>query len=180
MSDKEKNAVETGAGTATASKTSEEHYSDEHTTEPNAPSGGRDTDEVVASAKWQMPKPKFQQTSGYLPQGYLQDMHAAAAAAKASSGSEDTTREQEMPFEPAASDAAAAEPIQIEPQPDISEQIVLDEPLSETPQHRVDQKGRSGTAFVVLGVFGILFFLAVFMAVVYFLFLAEASDTTNF
>ncbi len=177
MSDEEKNAVETGAGTATASKPAEEHYPDEHTTEPNAASGGRNTGEIVAPAKWQMPKPKFRKTSGYLPQGYLQDMHAAAASAKASAGSEDTTREQAMP---AAPDAAAAEPIQIEPQPDISEQIVLDEPLSETPQHRVDQKGRSGTALVVLGVFGILFFLAVFMAVVYFLFLAEASDTTNF
>ncbi len=68
MSDEERNAGEGGTATAAASVPSEQPYFDEHTTEPNAPSVEA-LPKPPAPGNWQMPKPKFQQTSGKLPQG---------------------------------------------------------------------------------------------------------------
>lgn len=121
-------------------------------------------------AGWQMPEPKFQQTSGYLPEGYLDkiafeappptDVSASAAG-------------------PAAAPATASEP-DIEPQPDLTEQ------LAETPAPVVAKplvKERSAgarVAMILLGLLAMVAFIAVFLGVIYYLFLAPQGGETTF
>ena len=174
MSDKEKTTGD-GTGTAAVSVPMEQPDADEHTTVPNA-SPASDKEVASASGKWQMPKPKFQQTSGYLPQGYLKDINQAAADAKIA-GSEDTTQEQ-APFAAAAGTqhgpAQSALP-DIEPQPDLADQLIPEEPVGAdiAPQ----AKANSGSSFtlIVLGLIGLLLFAVIFLAAVYFLYIRPTS-----
>lgn len=180
MSDEEKNAGDRGSAAAGfVSVPAEQPFNDEHTTEPNSPPAP-ETVHHGAAGKWQMPKPKFQQTSGYLPQGYLKDVDLAAVA-KAPSGSEDTTQEQE-PYiaSAAATDGAAAAPPAIEPQPDLADQLIPEEPAAGLAGSPAPAKKGSGGVMIVLGLIGILLFVAVFLAAVYFLFLANPSGGSIF
>ncbi|HMQ04795.1 MAG TPA: hypothetical protein PKD26_12825 [Pyrinomonadaceae bacterium] len=179
MSDKDRNAVETGGGAAAGMSPGGLDV-DEHTTAPNATTEGDVSDRVADPGKWQMPKPKFQQTSGYLPQGYLKDMQAAAEAAKASPGSEDTTREHAMPQQELDADPIGASTPLIEPQPDLSEQLIEEEPLEAAVIVPPETKRGAGALFLGFGVLAIVAFLAIFLALVYFLFLAPPSSNTNF
>ncbi len=179
MSDEEKTAGDGGTAAAAASVPSPPPPIDEHTTVPNAP----EPDRRVApqgAGKWQMPKPKFQQTSGYLPQGYLKDIkHSPATTA----GSEDTTQEQ-APFIPAAAGdgtAANASPAPtpaVEPQPDLAE-IILEEPAGEPMSAPAQAKRGSGIPLIVLVLAGIAAFVVIFLAAVYFLFLNQSIGGTN-
>lgn len=179
MSDEEKNAGDRGSAAAGfVSVPAEQPFLDEHTTEPNSPSAPGPVQQA-AVGKWQMPKPKFQQTSGYLPQGYLKDIDPAAAAAAAPAGSEDTTQEQ-APYAAAAAVGDGSAPPAIEPQPDLADQLVPDEPASMIAGSPMPAKGGSGGVMIVLGLIGILLFVAVFLAAVYFLFLANPSGGSIF
>ena len=74
MGDEEKSTGEAGVGTAAATEAPmDPPASDEHTTAPDPPQM-QDT----SAKKWEMPKPVFKQTSGYLPQGFVKDIQAAA------------------------------------------------------------------------------------------------------
>lgn len=175
MSDEEKNAGDAGAGTAKASEPAEQPFSDEHTTEPNAPALPQQAIAPGPMGKWQMPKPKFQQTSGYLPQGYLKDVEAAAAAAKP--GSEDTTQEQAA-FVPQARETGTPAVVpDIEPQPDLADQLIPDESIEQTTAQTRAEKGGSSLPMMILGLIAILIFAAAFLAAVYFLFLAKPVES---
>lgn len=178
MSDKEKNAGDSGIGTAAASVPPEQPNLDEHTTEPNAPQATVPTAPPAGDGKWQMPKPKFQQTSGYLPEGYLKNMQATAAAARP--GNENTTQEQ-VKFIPEAPDQpSAAPPPAIEPQPDLSDVLIPDEPAAEMVEGKNRIKARSAFPMIALGLIGILIFVAVFLAAVWFLLLSEPARNNIF
>jgi|SRR5687768_4972749 len=181
MSDEQKNAGDTGTATAAVTSTHEQPPPDEHTTEPNAPEKPA-VREQAAAGKWEMPKPKFQQTSGYLPQGYLKDIKDAPTA-RSSAGSEDTTQEQ-APFAPAlqqqGADGSGPEaPPAIEPQPDLLDQLIPEEPVLEPPPATA-AKSVPGVVTVVLGIAGILIFVALFIAAVYFLFLSGRTNGATF
>lgn len=150
---------------------------DEHTTEPNA---APQTAHAAAPArgKWEMPKPKFQQTSGYLPQGYLKDVQEQAAGTDFI-GSEEPTEQQSRPHTPvppsavnAAPSAVAAMP-DVEPQPDLDDGIIVDETESVTVAAPAEAKKGTSVVMLVLGLAGILIFVAVFLVAVYFLYLAK-------
>ena len=182
MSDEEKSTSETAAGTAPANEVPvEQPVDDEHTTAPNPPQH----EAPAAPPKWEMPKPVFKQTSGYLPQGYLKEVQDAAGA---SPDSENTTQEQRpmVPEKPAGGPdlssvnllsppAAAA----VEPQPDLSEQLIPEEPVLEAVQEP-PKKGGVRASMVVLGLVAFLAFVAIFLTVVYYLFLKGPGDTNNF
>ena len=173
MSDEEKNAGDAGAGTAAASVPGEQPYVDEHTTEPNAPQqAAQAAASKTAPQKWQMPKPKFQQSSGYLPQGYLKDIKMTADGT-----SEDVTEENEQLTAERITgiDQAAAPPPaapSIEPQPDLVDQLIPEDPPA-VNQMAAPQKGSSRLPFLLLGLVGIFLFIAVFLAAVYYFFLAK-------
>jgi hypothetical protein len=180
MSDEEKNTGNAGTAATSAIEPPEQPSLDEHTTEPNAPEAAKPAASHAAPGKWQMPKPKFQQTSGYLPQGYLKDVEQAPTAAKGFSGSEDTTQEQ-APYVPPPPKQDGADGISpaIEPQPDLAD-LIPDEPVMESTESQVQVKSGSSFPFLALGLVGILIFVVVFLVAVYFLFLAKPSGGTNF
>jgi hypothetical protein len=120
---------------------------DVNTTPPNPSSG------------WKMPEPVFRKTSGYLPQGF----------------------EKKFPQEPASMGTAddpspvstppPEDPIPVEPQPDIAEQVdfVSDEEIATSTTE--PKKGSFGR--IILIIFGLLVALGlilIFFAVVYYLF----------
>lgn len=176
MSDKEKNAGDDGTGAAAEDVPAEQPYLDEHTTEPNVSPQNQQA-AAPAPAKWQMPKPKFQQTSGYLPQGYLKNLEQAPADEKNQPGSEDVTRE---PASPMPQEPVQTAPPSIEPQPDLDEALIADDPVSETPEVQTTSKRGSSLPVVAVGIVAILIFVAIFLAAVYFLFLATPTGNNNF
>ncbi len=119
---------------------------------------------------WQMPEPKFQQSSGYLPQGYLDKVAFEAPppsdVSPAAAG-------------PAAAPAAASEP-DVEPQPDLTEQLA--EPPAPVVAKPVVKERSAGAriAMILLGLLAMVAFIAVFLGVIYYLFLAPQGGGSTF
>jgi hypothetical protein len=117
-----------------------------------------------------MPEPKFQQSSGYLPQGYLDKVAFEAPppsdVSPAAAG-------------PAAAPAAASEP-DVEPQPDLTEQLA--EPPAPVVAKPVVKERSAGAriAMILLGLLAMVAFIAVFLGVIYYLFLAPQSGGSTF
>jgi hypothetical protein len=182
MSGEEKKAGDTGTGAAAASVPTEQPYLDEHTTEPNAPTPAAAVAPPQSTPqKWEMPKPKFQQTSGYLPQGYLKEVNVdgdGTAGGPVDGQDEQLTAERitGVRHEPIPAQATPA----IEPQPDLLDQLIPEEPLPATNTAPGTPRGGSRVAFLLLGLVGILLFLAIFLAAVYYFFLMQPAGGTNF
>jgi hypothetical protein len=119
---------------------------------------------------WQMPEPKFQQSSGYLPQGYLDKVAFEAPppsnVSPAAAG-------------PAAAPAASAGP-DVEPQPDLSEQLIQTPEPSVSQPPRAERSGAARIALIVLGLLAMIAFIAIFLGAVYYLFLSPQSGNTTF
>ena len=136
------------------------------------------TEEPVAPPQapksWQMPEPVFQQTSGYLPQGFEKRYPAATAVNNSPApdpflhtfvGTPGASVESFTRPEPSTPPAAA-----IVEQPELPDEPIVEE----APAAVVAKKERSATArivFALLMIIGGLLFIAVFLGVVfYFLF----------
>jgi hypothetical protein len=170
MGDEEKSTGDAGIGTAAAAEAPvEQPEADEHTTAPDQPQP-----QAPPAKKWEMPKPVFQQTSGYLPQGFIKDIQAASDldGAAASDGAAPAAA---SPGISAPAVAAAA----VEPQPDLSEQLIPEEPANEAPAAAPKKAGITAP-MVLLGLLAVIAFIAVFLAVIYFLFLKAPGGTNNF
>lgn len=177
MSDEEKSAGENGLATAAVNVSSEAPQPDEHTTEPNVPEPVAPAGRGTAPGQWQMPKPKFQQTSGYLPQGYLDGIKQAAASRNAAAGSENTTQEQ-VPFTPSPPqpDGPAGAVPDVEPQPDLTDQLMPDEPAAVTGANELPVKKGPSIQMIVVGLLGMVAILATVVLTVYFVFLAKSTS----
>ena len=174
MSDDEKGMGESGesaTGIAEVIEPGEQPVVDEHTTAPNpqqAPS---------APPKWEMPKPVFQKTSGYLPQGFVKEFESAADGQSTS----DELPSRPPAKEPDLSVINLSEPsATVEPQPDLSEQLIPDEHEMETKPELVAKNEGIKTSMIVLGLIAILAFVTVFLIVIYYLFLREPGGANNF
>ncbi|HQU93478.1 MAG TPA: hypothetical protein PLK77_14330 [Pyrinomonadaceae bacterium] len=119
---------------------------------------------------WQMPEPKFQQSSGYLPQGYLDKVAFEAPPPSEVSAAAAT---------PATAPATASEP-DVEPQPDLTEQLA--EPAAPVVTAPVAKERSAGAriAMILLGLLAMVAFLTVFLGVIYYLFLAPQSGGSTF
>ena len=180
MSDEEKSTGEAAAATMANEAPAEPPFSDEHTTEPNS-QDRPPAASTGAPAKWEMPKPVFQKTSGYLPQGYVTDLQQEASRTKPDK--ENTTLEQPVAApKPAAGPDLSAVNLSpaVEPQPDLSEQLIPDEPVLNAAPTAPKKSGALGTSMIVVGLIGIMVFVAVFLGVVYFLFLRNPTDPSPF
>jgi hypothetical protein len=135
--------------------------SEADTIQPNAPEN---------KGGWQMPEPKFQQTSGYLPQGYLEKVGMDGGFAG----------DEAVP----AAEPAGGEPLirgDIEPQPDISEQLEAGPTVSTPAAPAVRQRSTGArVAMIVLGILGMVLFIAVFLGVVYYLFISPQDGGSTF
>lgn len=171
----------------------------EHTTPPMpaAPAA------PAVPAQWSMPEPVFQQTSGYLPQGFLKQIEDFGAATPdddvldipaipsntpiAPLGQPPAEPILEMDnastvpaaVSPMIADAAPPPAVSIEPQPDLSEQIIPD---ALTPAQPVPAAKSSGlrTVLIALALLGMLGLLIAFLAFVYLYFIAGAGNPTTF
>ena len=136
---------------------------------------------------WEMPKPVFQQSSGFLPQGYekrfpVPDPQADVPTDEPVSDAADTgnsaaavapARTTAPPSPPPVPEISESPDIQ--PQPDVSEEFTLDEELSPRPE----KKKRSPALRITLAVLGILAMIAfalIFLAVIYYLFFYQPSE----
>ena len=119
---------------------------------------------------WQMPTPKFQQSSGYLPQGYLEKLGFEATPQPESSGAAAA---------PAMAPQAATAP-DVEPQPDLSDQLAEPQIAAATKAPVKERSAGSRIFLIVLGLLAMAVFIAVFLAVVYYLFLAPPAGGSTF
>ena len=119
---------------------------------------------------WQMPEPKFQQSSGYLPQGYLEKV--AFEAPPPVDVSPNSAAPAFVP-EPAAGP-------DVEPQPDLTEQLA-DPPAPVVAKPVVKERSAGARiAMIVIGLIAMVAFIAVFLGVIYFLFLAPQNGGSTF
>jgi hypothetical protein len=151
------------------------------TDEPAAP--------LQAPKSWQMPEPVFQQTSGYLPEGFEKRYPAATAVNDSAPaapppapdpflhtfvGTPGASVESFTRLEPSTPAAAA-----IVEQPELPDEAVVEE----APAEVVAKKERSATArvvFALLLIIGGLLLMTVFLGVVYYLFFYPNGDQGNF
>lgn len=148
-----------------------------NTTPPNPASSAIPSPPSQNKDGWTMPKPVFRQSSG----------QPANREDRAIEGSEDVTAIPNAPefdpvndsngvnqfYEEPAGDSSmnAAAGGQVEPQPELSE-LLDPEPTIETAVPQVEPKrGAMRSVMLVFGVVVIVAFIALFLAVVYFLFL---------
>lgn len=120
-------------------------------------------------AKWEMPKPVFRKTSGYLPQGFEKQF-----AAGREDGATGPPVAVSASTAPAASPAPAAATLDIEEQPYISEQFGPDE-IAPPPAQPAPKSSAGRIVLIVAGFLALLTFVAVFLAVVYYLFLGPGD-----
>ncbi|MBX3288878.1 MAG: hypothetical protein KF855_05975 [Acidobacteria bacterium] len=115
--------------------------------------------------KWEMPKPVFRQTSGQLPENFEKRYGRVDEAAP----------------EPTPSMDAVSEPPVVEEQPELAE-VLIPEPevTAEAKPAEEKKSGSAGMLFTLFGFVVILTFLAVFLAVIYFLFLKPQSSGSLF
>jgi hypothetical protein len=134
---------------------------DVNTTPPNPPAKDGN------SGGWSMPEPVFRKSSGFLPQGF--EKRYSQDEIKSSADDRDSTGE--LPAPEMAAD--------IEPQPEIPE-ILEDGPAMDQTTVAAPKKGGSAAKviFTVLGLLLALALVAVFIAVVYYLFLMPGPDST--
>jgi hypothetical protein len=143
--------------------------SEADTTPPNP------ANEAVPSPNqgWQMPEPKFQQSSGYLPQGYLEKLGFETPQAEASGAA----------VAPAMASAPASAPSgtpDVEPQPDLSDQLVEPQVVAPPKAAVKERSTASRVVMIVLGLLAMATFIAAFLAVVYYLFLAPQAGGSTF
>lgn len=159
-----------------------------------------------APAQWSMPEPVFQQTSGYLPQGFLKQIEDAGSTpgggdlleipsiasntpiAPLGQPAEEPVLEMEdtlivpdtdeQPPPPAV--AAAIPAVEIEPQPDLSEQIIEPPAPVQTAAPAAAKSSGLRTVMIALALIAMLGLLAMFLAFVYLYFIAGTWDTNNF
>lgn len=142
---------------------------DADTTPPN-PSPQQ---EPSASGGWQMPEPKFQQTSGYLPQGYLEQLGIGEAEKQAA------TSAAAVPAS-APPDSPMSPPVAVEAQPDLTEQIEeVAVPAASAPVVKKRSKA-ARILFIVLGILVMFAFIAIFLTVIYILFLSPNGGNGQF
>ena len=165
------------------------------TEEPAAPMAGD-----PPAKRWSMPEPVFQQTSGYLPQGYEKRFPAPPAAANdaVSPAPEDPFARTYVGAPPTAEDpflnthvgaplaletesvaaagnagsAAVAEAAPIEEQPDISEHLVTDPDEVAAPQAAAPKQRSAAARYLTIGlmIVAIAAFVVIFLAVIFYLF----------
>ena len=142
----------------------------EHTTEPQADPPGQ----------WEMPEPVFQQTSGYLPQGFVKQVENAGMSSARDENQPAPSPQPVAPQPPAIPTTPILPVVAVEPQPDISEQFMIDAFATESPVAAKPKSGAFRMALFVFGLVALFVVVAVFLAVIYFLFLKTPGSSSNF
>lgn len=154
----------------------DEHVTYQPNEEPDTVPHNPGAAAAKAPEKWVMPEPVFRKTSGILPQGFA-EQYAHLAALEADTDEPVSDAVAEAGGNPAATVPAA---VKVEAQPDISE-LVAEEPAEETAAAAPKKKSTAvRIVMALLGLAAVVLFIAVFLAVVYFLFLAPPDGGSPF
>jgi len=145
----------------------EQPESELDTTAPNP------ANEAKPSGGWQMPEPVFQQSSGYLPEGYIDQLGLGEPGSSAATA-------QAMAAAPVELAPEAAPAVDVEPQPDLNEQLAEPEVFTAPPVVVKERSSGARIAMVLLGLAGMILFIAIFLAVIYYLFLYPAEGSSQF
>lgn len=143
---------------------------DEHAAEPQADPPG----------KWEMPEPVFQQTSGYLPQGFVKQVENAGMSSVPDENQTAPSPQPVAPQPPEIPTTPTMPVVAVEPQPDISEQFMIDAFAAEPQVVAKPKGGAFRMALFVFGLVALFVFVAVFLALIYFLFLKTPGSGSNF
>ncbi len=119
---------------------------------------------------WQMPEPKFQQTSGYLPEGYLNKI--AFEASPPTDISPGTAAPAIAPADTSGPD--------IGPQPDLNQQLEPPPPQVVTKPTVNERSAGARIAMIVIGLLAMVAFISVFLGVVYYFFLMPPAAGSTF
>lgn len=167
-------------------KEEESAVDDLNTTPPNpppsAPAAAIPAPESVA--KWEMPKPVFQQSSGYLPKGYAEQFAPSAEkiespppAASPQPGGEGDSAADFPPPAPEASARATA----IEPQPEIFDPVPADEdPVIASAEVGKPKSGFLRIVLVILGLLAAGLVIILFLAGIWYFFLSSSRSRGPF
>src|SRR5258708_17832697 len=127
-----------------------------------------------APGAWEMPTPVFQQSSGYLPQGF--EKRFPVPDPQADVPTDEPVAEVPVANAPTGTAAPAAPALEtsgspnVQPQPDLTDDLAVDAaPVLTVPE----KKKRSPVVRVILALLGIaamIVFAIVFLAVIYYLF----------
>lgn len=137
-----------------------------------------------AANEWKMPEPVFRQTSGYLPRGFerrfpISDAETAAPPPPPPSVDPFTQTfvgAAGMSLSGLAKEETATPAAEIEPQPDVAEVALPDDEPAEPSPVKKQWSQTTRIVIAVLLLVAAAVFIAVFMAVVYYLFLAPYFD----
>jgi hypothetical protein len=139
--------------------------------------------EEKAPGKWEMPTPVFQQSSGYLPQGFEKRFQVPDPQA-------DVPTDEpvaEIPTSNAQAQAAAPAPAleisespNIQPQPDLTEDLTVDPAPGPVVGEKKKRSPVVRIALALLGILAMVVFAIVFLAVIYYLFFYHPSEPQIF
>lgn len=125
---------------------------------------------------WEMPKPVFRKSSGRLPQPFVAPS-APAAVESPTSETGDALSASAAEDENISEIPPAADEAVVEPQPQISEEITLESDDSQLPAAKKERSPVVRSILIVAVLLVIAGFIALFLSVVYFLFLSPAAET---
>jgi hypothetical protein len=156
-----------------------------NTTPPNpVPDAEPSTSGSAQSGSWSMPEPVFQQSSGYLPQGFEKRFDAGIANQPA--GSEGVTAdgpsaEVAPPGTGGKDEMPGPEPavIEVEPQPDLTDELIIDKPALGSAAKTKKSGGAARMFMIFLGLLAIGILLVILVAVAYFLLFPAREATFN-
>lgn len=117
--------------------------------------------------KWEMPKPVFRKSSGQLPQNFEKRYFQSDGSSASDDGVPPSSENSSTPV--------------VEEQPELAE-ILIPEPdeVPATASVPEAKKGASSLLFPLFGFVVVLTFIAVFLALIYFLFLRPQSSGSVF
>lgn len=126
---------------------------------------------------WEMPEPVFQQSSGYLPQGFekrfpIPDPQADVPTDEPVAEVPVAAADGSLP--PAPPDISESPDIQ--PQPDVTEDFRIDELTAPPAAAKKQRSPAIRILLALLGILGMVLLAAVFLAVIYWLFFYQPSD----
>jgi hypothetical protein len=119
--------------------------------------------DIPQPGQWVMPKPVFRQSSGRLPQGF-EKQYGQADGSNGNQASGGAATATAVALEPPGVETA-----DVAPQPDVGEEVVFTAPEVAPPPVKTRSRAMRIT-LIVLGLLAMAAFVAVFLAVVYFLF----------
>ncbi len=112
--------------------------------------------------QWKMPEPVFRQTSGKLPAGF-----------------EKKVFNHEPSAESASPKPVSTPAVDIQPQPDVSEEFTLDEVFAEQRTEEPPKRRGVGIILAVVGIIGMIALAVLLLAIIYFLFFYQRNGINN-